>query len=134
MNLRALRKCLFALAATLLATSAAAHDYRYMATVRSCYDADTCRLDISLGLGITAQNVQIRLYGIDAPELRGDERPEGLAARDALLDRTSGRRVLLQTVEDDTGKYGRLLGILWLDGENMNEWLVERGYAEEADY
>jgi len=28
------------------------------------------------------------------------------------------------------GKYGRWLGVIWVDEENLNEELVGRGYAE----
>ena len=36
--------------------------------------------------------------------------------------------------KDRKGKYGRYLGIIFLDGVNMNDWLIQNGYAEAVDY
>ncbi len=110
--------------------------YSYNATVISIYDADTVRADISLGFGLKLENQSLRLFGIDAPEVRGEERPEGLLARDFLRSlMPEGTRFTLLTVKDKKGKYGRLLSTIYLPQEdgsllNVNNLLLEQGFAE----
>ena len=114
--------------------------YHYKAEVVSVYDGDTIRVIIDLGFGFSnrgsrGKGTSIRLYGINTPEVRGVERPEGLIAKKALLDLIEGKTVTLRTIKDKTGKYGRYLGIIILeDGTNVNDWLVDNGYAVKAEY
>ncbi|MCA8998960.1 MAG: hypothetical protein KDA80_18315 [Planctomycetaceae bacterium] len=59
----------------------------------------------------------LRLTGINAPETRGDERPQGLAATrylESLLDDLIGetRELTIRMQKDLTGKYGRYLAEL----------------------
>lgn len=112
--------------------------FHYNARVVSVYDGDTCRVDIDLGLGTWVHNESIRLYRINAPEVRGAERPDGLKSRDFLRELIDGKNIILQTVRDKKGKYGRYLGEIWLqvEGEykNVNDLLVENGLAQYKDY
>ena len=108
--------------------------YIYRAIVVSVYDGDTIRVDWDLGASIWMRNEPIRLYGINAPEVRGEERPEGLVARDWLREKLIGKSVIMRTIKDAKGKYGRYLGIIYLDGENINEALIEAGMAQAAVY
>ena len=103
--------------------------YCYKAIVKSVYDGDTCTVDIDLGLKTWVHGEKIRLSRINAPELRGEERPKGLAARDFLRNLIDGKEVVLQTIEDREGKYGRYLGEIWTlqaDGSwlNVNDYLL----------
>lgn len=109
--------------------------YEYRAVVRSVYDADTIRVDIDLGCNVWLHDEPLRLYGIDAPELRGSEREAGLVARDWLRKRLpEGAEITIDTKKDRKGKYGRWLAIVYLDGEDLNEALVESGHAIRAKY
>ncbi len=113
--------------------------YHYRAVVVSVYDGDTIRVDVDLGLRSWRHRERIRLARINAPEIRGAQRPAGLAARDFLRELLEGREILLQTIKDRTGKYGRYLGEIWLkqdsgDYLNVNDLLVEKGHAEYATY
>ena len=60
--------------------------YEYNAIVTKVYDGDTITVDIDLGLGVWLKKQTIRLYGINTPELRGDEREEGLESRAELIE------------------------------------------------
>jgi micrococcal nuclease len=103
--------------------------YQYRATMVSAYDGDTVTLDVDVGFEVR-HRIRCRLYGIDTPELRGIERPEGLAARDWLRERLPvGTELTLRTIRDRTGKYGRYLAELWHNGENINQELIEAGHA-----
>ena len=112
--------------------------YHYNALVRSVYDGDTCRVDIDLGLGIWIRNEKLRLVRINAPELTGDTKAVGIASRDALREMIDGKEVIIETIKDQRGKYGRYLAEIWLpenDGfVNINDQLVAQGFAEYKEY
>jgi micrococcal nuclease len=113
--------------------------YHYRATVTDVYDGDTCTVDIDLGLKTWVRGEKVRLYRINAPELRGVERPKGLKSRDFLREQIDGKDVIIQTIKDRKGKYGRYLAEIWLqadDGEaiNINDLLVKNGFAVYKDY
>lgn len=113
--------------------------YRYRAVVRSVYDGDTCTLDIDLGLGTWVHGEKVRLSRINAPEVRGDEREAGLKSRDFLRETIDGHDVVIETITDTKGKYGRYLAEIWLkqpDGcyANVNDLLVSAGQAVYREY
>ena len=104
--------------------------YQYKAIITDVYDGDTVTADIDLGFDIWRRNERLRLFGIDAPEVRGEEREQGLLARDALRERLVGREVTICTIKDKTGKYGRYLVRIFDKGRLINLWLVRVGHAE----
>ena len=104
--------------------------YAYRAIVTGVYDGDSITLDIDLGLRTWRRGLKVRLLGIDAPELRGEERRAGLYARDWLRQRILGAEVIVRTHRDRTGKYGRWLATIYHDGESVNDLLLEAGLAE----
>lgn len=112
--------------------------YHYRGKVISVYDGDTMRVDIDLGLSIIVHNEPVRLNRINAPEVTGVERPQGLLARDYLRSRLEGKEVLLQTQKDDKGKYGRYIVEVWLEEGstyiNINDELVTEGLAQYKTY
>ena len=113
--------------------------YSYTATVVSIYDADTLTLNIDLGFKTTVKH-RVRLYGIDAWEVRGPEKEHGKIARDWLREQIPpGTIVRIETIKDSTGKYGRYLAVVYkLDDRggwrNLNQELVENGHAETRTY
>lgn len=134
--------------------------YRYDALVREVYDGDTMYVDIDLGLKVWQHGVALRLHGVDTPELRGDTKEAGYAARDFVCAalagvpvedvagfQKDGRRVILpkpvpiflHSHADDDGKYGRLLSTVWFtDGEgklvSLNDLLLANGHATVPSY
>ncbi len=112
--------------------------YQYKAFVTSVYDGDTCTVDIDLGLKTWVRGEKIRLIRINAPEVKGKTRKEGLRSRDFLREIILDKEIIIGTFKDKKGKYGRYLGEIWLpkDGEflNVNDFLVEQGYAEYKEY
>ena len=91
--------------------------YEYNCIIRSITDGDGLRVDIDLGFGVvlrgsSGRGVNIRLYGIDAPESRTRNKQE---KAHCLLDKKYlqenlkvGERYILRTKE--RGKFGRWLG------------------------
>lgn len=108
------------------------HHYRAY-VVSNLYDGDTARMDIDFGLNMWLKNYSIRFLGIDAPELYGVEREEGLESRDALRELIGGKEVIVQSVKWD--KYGgRIDGNVYFGDIHVNQWLVDNGYAVHKDY
>ena len=105
--------------------------YRYKAIITDVYDGDSVTADIDLGFGIWMRNQKLRLYGIDTPELRGAEREEGLKVRDYVTDLILGQEVIIESAKDKSGKYGRWLATIWIQGVNLNEKLLNEGKAKE---
>ena len=77
---------------------------------------------------------RIRLEGIDAPEqaqtcrtAAGLDWPCGRVATRALFDLIGQENVACESTGTD--KYGRMLGLCFLDGEDINGFMVESGNA-----
>ena len=111
-----------------------------MIEVLSVYDGDTITGAVILGLNVVAEPIKIRLFGIDAPEMRGPERPEGTITRDWLRDRILGERIPAQFMGkncDKKGKFGRFLAYIFGNegaSQSLNQEMVDRGLAEPAEY
>jgi micrococcal nuclease len=109
-------------------------NYTYRATLSKVVDGDTVDLYVDCGFGIYTKQ-RLRLYGINTPEIRGSQRPQGLAAKEYVIKRfAETQEITVRTIKDRKGKYGRYLAIIYLDGENLNEELVTEGHAERVNY
>jgi len=99
------------------------------------YDGDT--ITIASVLPNTTEPIyrfSIRLNGIDTPEIRGktqEEKELAIQVRDALTEKIYGKMVELRNVGNE--KYGRVLAEIYLDGENINQWLVDENFAVAYD-
>lgn len=112
--------------------------YQYKAKVMSVYDGDTIRVDIDLGLKTWIKNESIRLSRINAPEVRGSEKVKGIKSRDYLRKLILKKEIIIKTIKDKKGKYGRYLGEIWIEKNrqciNINDLLVTKGYAVYKEY
>lgn len=104
--------------------------YTYKARIIDVYDGDTVTAVVDLGFHITKQ-IKIRLKGIDAPELRGDERAAGLVSKARLEELILNKDVLLYTFKDKQEKYGRWLGDIVVPNitDTVNNILLNEGLA-----
>jgi hypothetical protein len=98
--------------------------------VLSVIDGDT--IDVQLG----SSPIRVRLDSIDTPE---KDQPWGPQAHAALAGRVHGKRVEIEPVTQD--RYDRLVAVVFLDGENINAWMVQQGdawayrdYLEDSSY
>ena len=107
--------------------------YRYKALITDVYDGDTVTAQMDLGFKITFTE-KLRLFRIDAPEIRGEQREEGLIVRDILREKILNKIVTVETIKDKKGKYGRYLAEIFIDEVNINDWLVYNGYAKYHEY
>ena len=113
--------------------------YHYKALVTAVYDGDTVTVDFDLGLHTWIKGEKIRLNRINAPEVRGKERPRGLLSRDYLRGLILGKEVIIETFKDKKGKYGRYLAEIWLEEKpgkftNINDLIVKEGFAKYHKY
>lgn len=86
--------------------------------VVSVADGDTLRMVVD------GREVTVRLEGIDAPERR---QAFGNRSRGALAEMVAQRNVSVLSLGLD--QFGRTLGIVTVDGENINARLVAEGWA-----
>jgi micrococcal nuclease len=107
--------------------------YEYKAYVRKVYDGDTITVDIDLGFGVLLKNQKLRLLGINTPEVRGEQREEGLKVRDLVRERIANKWITIKTERDKRGKYGRWLATVFEPEveESLNDWLLNEGHAVE---
>ena len=97
-------------------------------------DGDTIDVLIDLGFDLTKKE-RIRLAGIDTPESRTrnlEEKKMGLEAKEYLQNKLDNCNDLRVKTEKD-GKYGRMLGWLHGNDENINNKMGTEGYAWEYD-
>ncbi len=87
------------------------------------------------GDSLRSGRLKIRLFGIDAPELKqqcetddGSSWPCGLAARDALRD-LAGSAPQLRCHLRDVDRYGRVVMQCFANGHDIAGALVDRGLA-----
>jgi micrococcal nuclease len=107
--------------------------YEYSCEVQRVIDGDTIDVVLDLGFDIF-HKCRVRLYGIDTPESRTrdlDEKARGKMASAFLSDAiNSGNKVVIQTkLKDSKGKYGRVLGEVIIDGENINQSMIDANLA-----
>ena len=102
--------------------------YNYRAYIKDVYDGDTVTAVVDLGF-LHYQEMKLRLYGIDTPEIRGSERPQGLIVRDIVREMILGKNVEIHSYKDKQGKFGRYLATIIVDGLDLNQWLVDNGHA-----
>lgn len=95
-------------------------------------DGDTVDVLIDLGFGITKKE-RVRIAGIDAPETRTKDLKEksfGIESKMWLTDCLETVKTLKIKTEKE-GKYGRILGWLYIDDSDMsiNQTMINEGYA-----
>ncbi|MDR2869535.1 MAG: thermonuclease family protein [Deferribacteraceae bacterium] len=82
-------------------------------------DGDTLTVMNEMG-----EEMKVRLYGIDAPE---SSQKYGAKAKQALQHLLDGHKVTVEVIDID--QYGRQVGVLEVDGININELMLEGGHA-----
>lgn len=111
--------------------------YQYNAKIISVYDGDTVTAEVDLGFNVTITE-KFRLVRINAPEVRGEEREDGLKSRDRLRELILNKNVIIKTLKDRKGKYGRYLAEIYINQDdkstNVNDWLVIENLAEYKEY
>lgn len=106
--------------------------YRYKVYVTRIVDGDTVDVDIDLGFGMIYKKQRVRMMGIDTPESRTrnlEEKFYGKASKAHLTKILDGQEV--QLVSHDKGKFGRILGELFIGNSNfsVNQQMIKDYHA-----
>ena len=95
--------------------------FTYRGEVKAVIDADTIDVLIDLGFGVHTMQ-RLRLYGIDAPEMKTEA---GKIAKEYVRSVLLGvngdnfEYVYVRTIKDKKDKYGRKLAVLYFDESDM---------------
>ena len=109
-------------------------DFSYRVNkVTKVVDGDTIDVIIDLGFDIMYKS-RVRLFGIDTPESRTRdlvEKKYGLMSKDYLKEALkNAEKIVIKTHKgEETGKFGRILGEIFCDGENINKKMCDQGHA-----
>ena len=118
--------------------------YNFRVTeINKVLDGDTIDVTIDLGFDLFKKE-RVRVAGVDTPEKRTRDLEEKALGIDAtnwlkkkLEDTIDGDEELTIRTElkGGVGKYGRLLGWLYIGDEivSLNEQMIDEGYAWEYD-
>lgn len=96
-------------------------------------DGDTIDCSIDLGFNVILKK-RVRMAGIDAPEIETKnpkEKELGMGVKTWLQNKVLNKtNIIIKTeLEDSTEKYGRILAWLYIDGECINQTLINEGYV-----
>jgi endonuclease YncB( thermonuclease family) len=94
------------------------HSAALPSSITAVHDGDTFSILSEYG------EIRIRLYGIDAPELK---QPHGQIAKDYLSTLIEGKVVFIEVADID--RYGRSVAIATVDNESINLKMLETGNA-----
>ena len=107
-------------------------------------DGDTIDVTIDLGFDLFKKE-RVRVAGVDTPEKRTrdlEEKELGIEATNWIKEKLDGAitgdddLVIRTELVGGVGKYGRLLGWLYIGGDassSLNEQMIEEGYAWAYD-
>lgn len=113
--------------------------YEYYAHITNVHDGDTVRAEVNLGCDVSI-NLLLRLYGVDAPELKTEA---GKQSRDWVWKwlndncqvEPHGFLVRITTVKDKKEKYGRYLATIYSTKHetSLNSALIAANQAKFWD-
>ena len=106
--------------------------YTYRATLDRIIDGDTIDVVLDLGFDVHLKS-RVRMAGINTPESRTrdlEEKKRGLAAKDRLTELIEGKEFIIKTqISKERGKFGRVLGEVYVGDVNINQQLIQEGHA-----
>jgi len=100
--------------------------YYYKGLVTYVVDGDTYDILVSLGFDQYSL-IRFRLFYYNTPEVRGEEREEGLRVKQKVVDMMEGKEVIIRSVKK--GSFSRYLAEIWVDDIHLGDYLYENKYA-----
>jgi micrococcal nuclease len=96
------------------------------------YDGDTITVYINKIPDFIGKEINIRIAGIDTPELKGttgNEHKRAIKAKNLVYEYcSSARKIELRNIQQ--GKYFRLVAQVYCDGTDIGLMLIKKGLAE----
>jgi len=109
--------------------------YTYEATLIKIIDGDTIDAMVDLGFNMWIE-IRIRLNGIDTPEIRTrdlEEKAKGFVAKKRLTEVLRSHSNKFIIISHGRDKYGRCLGEIMVEGNSVNQLLIDEGLAIPYD-
>ena len=107
------------------------YSYR-VKSIKKIIDGDTFDCIMDLGFDVLLE-ARVRMMGIDTPESRTrdlEEKKFGLLAKEYLTDKLDTEDIIVTTeVDNEKGKFGRILGWVWCNGVNINNQMIDEHMA-----
>lgn len=109
--------------------------YARNAILERVYDGDTFYLkSLDHGCKLFDEDVRVRLWQVNTPEVKGPEKIAGLYVKRAVQALIGDQT----TVKIDSKRYlidsfSRLVCLLWVDGVCINQWLLQNRLAWPTD-
>lgn len=102
-------------------------------------DGDTIIANVQLGYNVLLTHQNIRLHGINAPEIYGTNKLIGLLSKQYLANLLKGKTLKLEPFQRNYDKYGRILATIYYsinhtDLINCNEMMLNSNHASRAIY
>jgi micrococcal nuclease len=103
--------------------------HTYKAIVLKVIDGDTFTAKVDLGFYLVMENdhFRFRILGLQAPEIKGKTRAEGLRAKYFLRDMIEGKEVIIST--EKTDNFGRWLATVDFQGTDITQLMISEGYG-----
>jgi micrococcal nuclease len=99
-------------------------------------DGDTFDADIDLGFHVYVRE-RFRINGIDAPELKGPERPEGLKSKKFLVETILDKTIYVHSLKRD-GFRRWLADVYFMDAngsmKSIADVMFQKGLTEYREY
>lgn len=100
-------------------------------TYHRCYDGDTCTFTLPGIHPLFGERINVRIAGIDTPEIRGkcpEEKALAKTAKRAAIDLLKDAKQI-DLIRPERGKYFRIVAEVVADGTNVGEALIRQGLA-----
>ncbi len=103
--------------------------------VVSVYDGDTFKIDLPSMHPLFGDDLSIRLFGVDTPEMRGttDEVKALAMQAQQVTEKALKGASKIELRNPQRGKYFRIISEVWIDGESLAEMLKKKGLAKDYD-
>jgi endonuclease YncB( thermonuclease family) len=104
------------------------HNITYCKCIK-VYDGDT--ITIASIINNTIYKFPVRLMGIDAPEIKGEtinEKNKAIISRNELRNKILNKIIRIQVIQEHE-KWGRILARVYLDDEDICQWLLDNNLA-----
>ena len=110
--------------------------YKTFAKCVHAYDGDTIHVVFKMPNSNDCYKWVVRMMGIDTPEIKTKntyEKQLAIKARDFLRELILDKIIIVECLDFD--KYGRLLGNLYIEGneKSISTMMIEKGYAKAYD-
>jgi endonuclease YncB( thermonuclease family) len=99
------------------------------------YDGDTFKIDLPSMHPLFGDDLSIRLFGVDTPEMRGttDEVKALAMQAQQVTEKALKGASKIELRNPQRGKYFRIISEVWIDGESLADMLKAKGLAKDYD-